>query len=149
MFCGLIEENSHYSGGILSTMYSANVKASSQQWCMVERAAQYALASLPQGVDHLPLCSWKTNPQVYRNILQNNLRMSACHLKLRGSWVMQDNDPRHQSKSTTEWLQKKKIHPWEPRPRPHRDAVKWLQESCSHQTSYKYVWVKAVLFNEW
>jgi hypothetical protein len=32
-------------------------------------------------------------------------------LKLNRSWVtQQDNDPKHRSKSTTEWLQQKKIH---------------------------------------
>ncbi|CDQ88261.1 unnamed protein product [Oncorhynchus mykiss] len=35
---------------------------------------------------------------------------SVRQLKLNRSWVMQqDNDPKHRSKSTTEWLQQKKI----------------------------------------
>lgn len=36
--------------------------------------------------------------------------MSVRQLKLCRRWVMQqDNDPKHRSKSTTEWLQKNKI----------------------------------------
>nr|AAW25703.1 SJCHGC03999 protein [Schistosoma japonicum] len=39
-----------------------------------------------------------------------NTRLSVCQLKLNRSWVMQqDNDPKHRSKSTIEWLQQKKI----------------------------------------
>ncbi|KAF7654957.1 hypothetical protein LDENG_00062870 [Lucifuga dentata] len=51
------------------------------------------------------------NSQVYQGILQDNVRVAVRQLKLSRSWVMQqDNDPKHQSKSTTEWLQKNKIH---------------------------------------
>ena len=42
--------------------------------------------------------------------MQENVRLSVRQLKLNRSWVMQwDNDPKHRSKSTTEWLQEKKI----------------------------------------
>lgn len=42
--------------------------------------------------------------------MQENLRPSVHQLKLnRGSVMQQDNDPRHRSKSTTEWLQQKKM----------------------------------------
>jgi transposase len=48
--------------------------------------------------------------QVYQDILQENVRLSVRQLKLMRSWVMQqDNNPKHRSKSTTEWLQQKKI----------------------------------------
>jgi hypothetical protein len=53
----------------------------------------------------------KINSQVYQYILQENLRQSVCQLKLNRSWVMQqENNPKHRSKSTIEWLQQKKIH---------------------------------------
>jgi hypothetical protein len=43
----------------------------------------------------------KMNSQVYQDILQENVRLSVCQLKLNRNWVMQqDNDPKH-SKSTT------------------------------------------------
>jgi hypothetical protein len=49
----------------------------------------------------------KMNSQVY----QDNVRLSVRQLKLNRSSVMQqDNNPKHRSKSTIEWLQQKKIH---------------------------------------
>ena len=45
------------------------------------------------------------NSGLYQNILQKYVRASVCELKLNRKWVMQqDNDPKHTSKSTTEWL---------------------------------------------
>jgi transposase len=59
----------------------------------------------------LAIIDGKINSQVYQDILQENVRLSVCQLKLNKSWVMQqDNDPKHGSKSTTEWLKQKKIH---------------------------------------
>ncbi len=52
-----------------------------------------------------------------RNLLENpkeNIRPSVCDLKLKSTWVMQrDNDPKHTSKSTSEWLKKNKIKVFE------------------------------------
>lgn len=63
------------------------------------------------GPGQLAIIEGKMNSQVYQTILQDNVRMSVRQLKLCRSWVMQqDNDPKHRSKSTTEWLQKNKIH---------------------------------------
>ncbi len=48
------------------------------------------------------------NAALYRKILKDNVRPSVCDLKR--TWVMQqDNDPKHISKSTSEWLKKNKI----------------------------------------
>jgi hypothetical protein len=56
------------------------------------------------GPGQLAIIAGKINSQVYQEILQEN------ELKRNRSWVMQqDNDPKHRSKSTTEWLQQKKI----------------------------------------
>ena len=58
----------------------------------------------------LAIIDVKMNSQVYQDILQENVRLSVCQLKLNRSWVtQQDNEPKHRSKSTTEWLQQKKI----------------------------------------
>ncbi len=49
------------------------------------------------------------NSAIYQKILKENVRPSVCDLKLKHTWVMQqDNDPKHISKSTSEWLKKNK-----------------------------------------
>ncbi len=48
------------------------------------------------------------NSVLYQKILKDNVRPSVCDLKL--TWVMQqDNDLKHTSKSTSEWLKKNNI----------------------------------------
>ncbi|KAK3537399.1 hypothetical protein QTP70_008851 [Hemibagrus guttatus] len=50
------------------------------------------------------------NSAVYQKILKDNVRPSVCDLKLKRTWVLQqDNDPKHTSKSTSEWLKKNKM----------------------------------------
>ncbi|KAK3508530.1 hypothetical protein QTP70_031914 [Hemibagrus guttatus] len=50
------------------------------------------------------------NSAVYQKILKENVRPSVSDLKLKRTWVLQqDNDPKHTSKSTSEWLKKNKI----------------------------------------
>ena len=62
------------------------------------------------GPGQLAIIDGKTNSQVYQDILQENVRLSVRQLKLNRSWVKQrDNDPKHRSKSTTEWLHQKKM----------------------------------------
>ena len=49
--------------------------------------------------------------EVGKNILQGNVSLAVGQLKLSKSWVIQqDNDPEDPSKSTTQWLHKKKSH---------------------------------------
>ena len=67
-------------------------------------------SSAASGPAQLAIIDGKMNSQVHQDILQENVRLSVRQLKLNRSWVMQqDNDPKHKSKSTTEWLQQKKI----------------------------------------
>ncbi|KAK3529891.1 hypothetical protein QTP86_007214 [Hemibagrus guttatus] len=50
------------------------------------------------------------NSAVYQKILKENVRPSVSDLKLKRPWVLQqDNDPKHTSKSTSEWLKKNKM----------------------------------------
>uniref|UniRef100_A0AAZ3RHG4 Tc1-like transposase DDE domain-containing protein n=1 Tax=Oncorhynchus tshawytscha TaxID=74940 RepID=A0AAZ3RHG4_ONCTS len=61
-------------------------------------------------IRQLAIVDGRMNSQVYQEILQENVRLSVRQLKHNRSWVMQqDNDPKHRGKSTTEWLQQKKI----------------------------------------
>ena len=54
------------------------------------------------------------NSALYQTILQENVRPSIRELKLKRSWVIQqDTDPKHTSKSASEWLNKKfKVLEW-------------------------------------
>ncbi len=48
------------------------------------------------------------------NSAKKNVRLSVCDLELNRTWVMQqDNDPKHTSKSTYEWLKTNKIKVFE------------------------------------
>ncbi|KAK3545498.1 hypothetical protein QTP70_007744 [Hemibagrus guttatus] len=50
------------------------------------------------------------NSAVYQKILKENVRPSVYDLKLKRTWVLQqDNDPKHTRKSTSEWLKKNKM----------------------------------------
>ena len=47
---------------------------------------------------------------MYRQILGENLLLSARALKMGRGWVFQhDNDPKHMAKATKEWLKMKHI----------------------------------------
>uniref|UniRef100_A0A8C4SI19 Tc1-like transposase DDE domain-containing protein n=1 Tax=Erpetoichthys calabaricus TaxID=27687 RepID=A0A8C4SI19_ERPCA len=62
------------------------------------------------GPGRLAVIDGTMNSTVYQKILKENVRPSVCQLKLKRSWVLQqDNDPKHTSKSTSEWLKKNKM----------------------------------------
>ncbi|KAK3567383.1 hypothetical protein QTP86_019883, partial [Hemibagrus guttatus] len=62
------------------------------------------------GPGRLAVINGTMNSAVYQKILKENVRPSVCDLKLKRTWVLQqDNDPKHTCKSTSEWLKKKKI----------------------------------------
>ncbi|KAK3561307.1 hypothetical protein QTP86_030603 [Hemibagrus guttatus] len=59
------------------------------------------------GPGRLAVINGTMNSAVYKKILKENVRPSVCDLKLKPTWVLQqDNDPKHTSKSTSEWLKK-------------------------------------------
>uniref|UniRef100_A0A8C6P1G5 Transposase Tc1-like domain-containing protein n=1 Tax=Nothobranchius furzeri TaxID=105023 RepID=A0A8C6P1G5_NOTFU len=62
------------------------------------------------GTGRLAVINGTMNSTVYQNILKENVRPSVCQLKLKTSWLLQqDNDPKHTSKSTSEWLKNNKM----------------------------------------
>ncbi len=62
------------------------------------------------GPGRLAIIDGTMNSALYQKILKEHVRPSVCDLKLKRTWVMQqDNDPKHTSKSTSEWLKKNKI----------------------------------------
>ena len=63
-----------------------------------------------KGTDRLHRIKGKMDAAVYREILADNLLLSARTLKMGHGWVFQhDNDPKHTAKATKEWLKKKHI----------------------------------------
>ncbi|KAK3561426.1 hypothetical protein QTP86_002540 [Hemibagrus guttatus] len=62
------------------------------------------------GPGRLAVINGTMNSAVYQKILKETVRPSVCDLKLKRTWVLQqDNDPKHSSKSTSEWLKKNKM----------------------------------------
>ncbi|KAK3534889.1 hypothetical protein QTP70_001921 [Hemibagrus guttatus] len=62
------------------------------------------------GPGRLAVINGTMNSAVYQKILKENVRPSVCDLKLKRTCVLQqDNDPKHTSKSTSEWLKKNKM----------------------------------------
>ncbi|KAF7653860.1 hypothetical protein LDENG_00077700 [Lucifuga dentata] len=50
------------------------------------------------------------NSALNQKILKEIIKSSVCKLKLKHNWVLQqDNDPKHKSKFTSEWLKRKKM----------------------------------------
>ncbi|KAK3559184.1 hypothetical protein QTP86_005083 [Hemibagrus guttatus] len=63
----------------------------------------------PSGPGRLAVINGTMNSAVYQKILKENVQPSVSDLKLKQTWVLQhDNDPKHTSKSTSEWLKKNK-----------------------------------------
>ncbi len=59
------------------------------------------------GPGRLAIVDGTRNSALSQKILMENVRLSVCDLKLKRTWVMQqDNDLKHTSKSTSEWLNK-------------------------------------------
>ncbi len=62
------------------------------------------------GPGWLAIIDGTMNSALYQKILKENVWPSVCDLKLKRTWVMQqDNDPKHTSKSISERLKKNKI----------------------------------------
>lgn len=71
------------------------------------------------GPGRLAVVNGSMQSAVYQNILKENVWPSVRDLKLKHTWVLQqDNDPKHTSESTSEWLKKNKMK-----------TLEWLSQS--------------------
>ena len=121
MFCGLMKlslnylEKTHSTTSGIERAWHIIMKTSSQPESIVDETSWFGPALLHQGLASLESLRGRWIPKYIRQFPnpnpQDNARMSVRQLKLCRRWVIQqDNDPKHRSKSTTEWLQKNKIH---------------------------------------
>ena len=61
------------------------------------------------GPGQLTIIESTMNSAVYQRVLEENVKPSVKKLKLQRNWTLQhDNDPKHTSKSTKDWLKTKK-----------------------------------------
>ena len=93
--------------GEKQTLHS-NIRTSSQPWSTVVAVSWFGAALLARDQDCYAIIDGTMNSGLYQQILQENIRVSVCELKLNRRLVMQqDNNPKHTSKSTKKWLKKK------------------------------------------
>ncbi len=70
-------------------------------------------ALLLQDLDDFAIIDGNMNSALYQKILKENDQPSVCDLKLKHTLVMQqDNDPKHTSMSTSEWLKSGQVKAW-------------------------------------
>ncbi|KAK3542248.1 hypothetical protein QTP86_021468 [Hemibagrus guttatus] len=88
---------------------------------------QASLASV-KDLEDLLVINGTMNSAVYQKILKENVRQSVCDLKLKQTWVLQqENDPKHTNKSTSEWLKKNKMKTLEwPSQSPYLNPIEML-----------------------
>lgn len=79
------------------------IKTSSHCWSTVKRALEFGAALLPQSLKNL---QFKSLP---RHLTRKSQGVSPPAELTRGRVLQQDNDTKRWSKSTSEWLLKKKI----------------------------------------
>ncbi|KAI3368362.1 hypothetical protein L3Q82_008070 [Scortum barcoo] len=61
------------------------------------------------GPGQLTITESTMNSTVYQRVLEEHVKPSVKKLKLKRNWTLQhDNDPKHTSKSTKDWLKTKK-----------------------------------------
>ena len=62
------------------------------------------------GTEKLSYIEGTMNSNDYQKILRENVPPSVRYLRLGRGWILQeDNDPKHTSKSTQDWLRKMKL----------------------------------------
>ncbi|ORD95314.1 TCB1 [Hepatospora eriocheir] len=61
------------------------------------------------GVGRIVFIEETMTASVYKQLLANNLRQSACEMGLKEFILIQDNDPKHTSRLVSNWLDEKEI----------------------------------------
>ncbi len=110
IFCGLMRQKLNFLEGVCPVTSGVKpsqhfIKRTSYQQSNMVVVWWSGAALQLQDLDDLPLMM---EPWILHSIRKSWRRISVCDLKR--TWVMQqDNDLKHTSKSTSEWLKKNKI----------------------------------------
>ncbi len=112
IFCGLIQQKLNFLEGVCPI--TSGVKPTQHFTKRTSYQVNHGGGSVmvwgcfaASGPGRLVIIDGTINSALYQKILKENIRLSVCDLKLKRTWVMQqDNDPIHTSKSTSEWLNK-------------------------------------------
>jgi hypothetical protein len=117
MFCGQIRPKLSCLEGTHNTTVCVEKKGIAHKHQNLIPTVKYGGGSImvwgcyaASGPGQLAIIDGKIHSQVYQDFLQENVWLSVRQFKVNINWVMQqDTDPKHRSKSTTGWLQQKKI----------------------------------------
>ncbi len=115
ILCGLTRQKLNFLEGVCPI--TSGVKVTAFQKKNIIPTVKYGGGSVmfwgcfaASGPGRLAVINGTMNSAVYQKILKDNVRPSVRDLKMKRTWVLQqDNDPKHTSKSTSEWLKKNKM----------------------------------------
>ncbi len=115
ILCGLTRQKLNFLEGVCPI--TSGVKVTAFQKKNIIPTVKYGGGSVTvwgcfaaSGPGRLAVLNGTMNSAVYQKILKDNVRPSVRDLKMKRTWVLQqDNDPKHTSKSTSEWLKKNKM----------------------------------------
>lgn len=96
-------------------MLSCSPRTSYSLWSMEVETSCFGAAFLQKGTGRLIRIKERMSGAMYREILGKNLLPSVRALKMKCCWIFQhDNDPKHTTWPTKEWLRKKhfKVLEW-------------------------------------
>ncbi|KAK3515159.1 hypothetical protein QTP70_008187 [Hemibagrus guttatus] len=89
---------------------TSSAKKEGRALSSAEKGAEATSSTKKKGPGRLAVINGTMNSAVYQKILKDNVRPHVSDLRLKRTWVLQqDNDPKHTSKSTSEWLKKNKM----------------------------------------
>ncbi len=92
------------------TLHS-NIRNLSHLWNVVVVVTWFGHVLLHLEPGRLAIIDGTKNSEIYQQILKENIRTSVPELSFKRKWAMQkDNDPKHTSHFTKEWLKKNKVN---------------------------------------